>query len=343
MGITRPSAELNKCDLGGHDMTQLIPVQENTGGNSNGPVGEHAARSLSYCEQLEEGNILFFARSPIAIPESDREFLLSQRQSGAAYHKNIAYRPQEDRVSGLVKRSAGDQERLRTILRNYSKQVTQFIVKLLPSYAGAAHVDFASFRPQEERGRPARLNARNDLLHVDAFPTRPTYGDRTLRFFNNINPTEPRVWLTSETFEGLAQRFAGPHATPGLFPTPAKGASPLNSVGKSLRRWARAVGLPVRPASPFDDFMHRFHNFLKQNSEFQATCPKTRWEFPPNSSWIVLTDAVSHAVLSGQFALEQTFLIPRSVLVLPEKAPINILERLCGRPLTDNGTVINRS
>jgi hypothetical protein len=160
-----------------------------------------------------------------------------------------------------------------------------------------------------------------------------------MRFFTNINPTEPRVWLTSETFEELAQRFSGSNAPVGLFPSPASSASAL----QSLRRWARAAGLPVRPASPFDDFMHRFHNFLKQNSEFQATCPKTRWEFPPNSSWIVLTDTVSHAVLSGQFALEQTYIIPRSALALPEKAPINILEQICGRPLTENGAVPKRA
>src|SRR5204863_7354447 len=131
----------------------------------------------------------------------------------------------------------------RVILKNYSQQVTQLLAELLPRYAGAAQVDFASFRPQEERGRPARVNARNDLLHVDSFPTRPTYGDRTMRFFTNINPTEPRVWLTSETFEWLARRFAGPHAPPGLFPSPANSASLLYRMGKSWRHWARAVGL----------------------------------------------------------------------------------------------------
>ena len=231
-------------------MTQLIPVQEYIAGNPTQATGERAGPGRSYCEQLEEGNILFFVRSPIAIAESDREFLLSQRQSGAAYHKNIAYRPQQDRVTGLEKRSAEDQARLRDILRNYSQQVTQFLAGLLPRYAGAARVDFASFRPQEERGRPARVNARNDLLHVDSFPTRPTYGDRTRRFFTNINPAEPRVWLTSETFEELAQRLSGPSAPPKLFPSPARSGSPLGS----LRRLARTVGLPVRPASPFDDF-----------------------------------------------------------------------------------------
>jgi hypothetical protein len=38
-------------------------------------------------------------------------------------------------------------------------------------------------------------------------------------------------------------------------------------------------------------------------------------------------------VLSGQFALEQTFIIPLKALVTPEKSPIRILEKMAGRPL----------
>ncbi len=80
--------------------------------------------------------------------------------------------------------------------------------------------------------------------------------------------------------------------------------------------------------------MLRFHNFLKENGEFQQTCTKQRWEFPPGSTWVVFTDVVSHAVLAGQFALEQTFIVSRKALVMPQKAPIHILEKLCGCPLT---------
>jgi hypothetical protein len=43
---------------------------------------------------------------------------------------------------------------------------------------------------------------------------------------------------------------------------------------------------------------------------------------------------VPHAVESGQFALEQTVIVPREALVRPDVAPITVLERLCGLPLT---------
>jgi 3-deoxy-D-manno-octulosonic acid hydroxylase-like protein len=37
--------------------------------------------------------------------------------------------------------------------------------------------------------------------------------------------------------------------------------------------------------------------------------------------------------LSGQFAMEQTFIIPVGALVAPEVAPIRVLERLSGRAM----------
>jgi hypothetical protein len=45
---------------------------------------------------------------------------------------------------------------------------------------------------------------------------------------------------------------------------------------------------------------------------------------------MVLTDTVPHAVLSGQFALEQTYIIPTDALVAPDRSPIRVLEAMCG-------------
>ena len=81
-------------------------------------------------------------------------------------------------------------------------------MQLLTPYAGKWKLDYASYRPLEEHGRPARLRARNDLPHVDAFPTRPTNGDRILRLFTNINPAQNRVWITSQTFDVIGPQFA---------------------------------------------------------------------------------------------------------------------------------------
>jgi len=282
-----------------------------------------AAGAVRCAEELERGNILFFPRSPFRLSDQDHAFLLRQKQTEAGYHKNIAYRPAEDRLTGTGKMPAAETVRLRGILRAYSDWATELLNARLPEYTGRWTRDFSSYRPIEEQGRAARTTARNDLAHVDAFPTRPTHGDRILRVFININPAKGRVWITSETFEGLAERFA---RQLGIPKAPGAGT-------QSFARLARALGIRQWDRSPYDSFMLRFHDFLKENREFQEHCAKQRWEFPPGSCWICYTDMVSHAVLSGQYALEQTFLISRQAMVLPEKAPIRILERICGHAL----------
>jgi len=287
------------------------------------PAGA-ANRTEGLARELETGNILFLPRMPFPLSEEDRAFLLAQKQTDAGYHKNIAYRPAEDRLTGTGRMPARDAAKLKSILKAYSEWAAQFLSDRIPEYAGRWVRDFASYRPIEEKARKARLTARNDLAHVDAFPTRPTHGDRILRVFININPAKGRVWITSETFEGLAERFA---REVGI---PRAGAG-----GKVFGKMAKALGIRQWSRSPYDAFMLRFHDFLKENSLFQRDCIKQQWEFPPGSCWICYTDMVSHAVLSGQFALEQTFLVSRHAMALPEKSPIRILERICGHPLSN--------
>jgi len=303
------------------DTTQLIRLPEALGSASDSPD----ARARWCCARLEEGHILFFPQTPFDLPQEAIQFLLSQGQSGVWYHKNIAYRPAQDRLTGYAGGGADAVAKLHDVLRSYSQRVIAFAAEWLSPYALRWRVDFASFRPQQERGRALRQRARNDLLHVDSFPTRPSNGDRILRVFTNINPREPRVWITSDTFEGLVERFAG-----AGMPIP-KG---LSSPERILRKCAQAAGLRSLARSPYDAWMLRFHHFLKAQDDFQRSSPRSQWEFPPHGTWIVFTDMVSHAVLSGQHALEQTFVVAKDSLVLPEKAPIRVLERLAGCALT---------
>lgn len=296
-------------------MSRLVTVNDGT--------GEQQARE--YCSELEGGGILFFPRTPFEFPEDEVQFLLTRKQAGGAFHKNIAYRPAADRITGADD-SGPEAERLREIMRNYSRRSTEFLGDFLSPYAKRWKVDFASYRPLEERGRSARVRARNDLPHVDAFPTRPTNGDRILRFFTNINPSQNRVWMTSQTFDVQASRFAQQIGIPGR--------SRNDPFSNAFRGVARALHLPQANRSPYDEFMHRCHNAMKEDEEFQRTCPKQLWEFPPNSTWMVYTDFVSHAVLEGQYALEQTFIVSRDAMVQPELSPVTILEKIAGYPLT---------
>lgn len=280
------------------------------------------AGDLEYARALESGHMVLFPESPIDVPAEDRSFLLGQKMVSGGHHKNIAYRPGQDRVKNYVRQKSGDDERLLAAVRRYSQRAVAFVKGLLPAYAPGLKVDYASFRPEEEAGRKLPTRSRNDLLHVDAFPTRPVRGDRIMRIFVNINPSVPRVWVTGETFEELAERFA---ASSGLLERVRRGGA-----RRAFQKAANAVGLPVAARSAYDEFMLAFHHFLKENADYQASARKLRSEFAPGACWMVYTDMVSHSVLSGQYALEQTFIVSREVLALPGKAPIAILEGIAG-------------
>ena len=261
---------------------------------------ENSDKGKWLCEQLEEGNVLYFPDRPFKLPQEDLDFLLHQRQSDVAFHKNIAYRPVEDRITGVEQGHGRENAQLLQIMRQYSHDVTSFVSTLLTPYASSWRLDYATFRP--------------------------TNGDRILRVFTNVNPSKSRRWITTDTFDVLVKQFAG-----SALPLPV-------SLDRSLWRYlchkaakaARTLGLPIVPRSPYDDFMLRFHHFLKENQQFQESCPKTEWVFSPHSTWLVFTDMVPHAVLSGQYALEQTYIVSRHALVSPCRAPVNILEDLCG-------------
>lgn len=119
----------------------------------------------------------------------------------------------------------------------------------------------------------------------------------------------------------MAERFA---AAAGLERFAKSGGS--NALLRALRL------VPNRSA--YDRFMLHFHDWLKENAEFQNSPGKITSEFPPLATWLVYTDGVPHAVLSGQYALEQTFIVHLDALVAPHLAPIRILEKIARRPLS---------
>ncbi len=217
-------------------------------------------------------------------------------------------------------------------MRNYSAQVTKFLDDFLAPYTENRALDYASFRPIEEAGRELPLHKRNELLHVDAFPSRPTWGGRILRVFTNINPQKARVWQIGEDFETLAKEYA---FDAGL--EKFKSPSPVQKAFHQTAKLINKIGLPHVPErSAYDRFMLRFHDYLKENTTYQTETQTTRLEFPPDSTWLVFTDGVPHSVLSGQFALEQTFIIPFESLVSPQVSPAGVLEKMCGQSLIGN-------
>ena len=174
-----------------------------------------------------------------------------------------------------------------------------------------------SFRPQPAVGRTLSWRKDDSRLHIDAFPSRPNHGERILRVFSNVNPVADRVWRVGDEFAPMAQTFL-PRIRRQLPGSPALLA--LLRVTKGVR-------------SEYDHLMLSLHDSAKADLEYQKNCPQQTVRFPPGSTWLCFTDQLMHAAVSGQHMLEQTIHLPMDALYEPERAPLAILQRLCGRRL----------
>jgi len=283
------------------------------------PFANDHAESLA--ERLEQGEILTFNPCPFGLPgEYDRAFLLAQRPGGRI-HKDITFNPDRESTTGYVLKSVAQAARLHGILRGFAQASADWLSRLFPRYAARWQLDRVSFHTEEEATRKLRLTARNDLLHVDAFPSRPTRGRRILRLFVNINPTDPRVWATSITLDKVFERHGR-----------QLGLTDLRS-----HRWSWRLGQGLlnlfQPGAaqrtPYDSFMLRLHRFLKTSDNFQERSPRRLWYLPSGSAWLLFSDGVCHADLRGQYAIDQSFFIPQDALALPDASPFALFNRAC--------------
>jgi len=236
--------------------------------------------------------------------------------------KNVSWDPATGAVRGLKSsHAASDAEiaSLGAMMARFAQFGEDLLSSLLGEYAKRLATARTSFRPVEIEGRKSRTVGSNDtLLHVDSFSSRPMANQRILRIFTNVNPGDrARVWNVGEPFENVAERFA-----PQLrAPLPGQRAA-----------W-RLFGITKSYRTLYDHYMLRMHAKMKADAEYQRSAPQTRFEFPPGSTWICFTDQVSHAVLSGQHLLEQTYYLPVEGMSRADRSPLKVLESLLDRPL----------
>ena len=279
---------------------------------------------LSLEERLEDCEVVYFPRAPFALPEGDdRRFLLDQKVRIAS--KNISYDPATGRAHGFQRRP----QRIASACAISWPAFRGMSAAGSPRHALAMprawRLDRVSFRPVEEATRQLRLKARNDLLHVDAFPSRPTRGHRILRCFANINPSEPRVWVTSDPFDRLLARY-GPkwaYRARGRWP----GAARVRTVSANFPAGPAAAPPTTRSCSASTISSRRTRNSRKsaRNAAGRSRPDRPGWSF---------RDAVSHAVLRGRFALEHSYFVSRPKPCSgPRDRPAALLEQACGVPV----------
>ena len=262
---------------------------------------------------VEAGKVLYFPRLGFAVQPEEQALL--REDTLAPKSRNVSLG-----ADGVLKGAAGsaqDQQALAAMVGRFRQQALQLVDDLLPEYKGQLRVAPTSFRPKQVETRAQSVRADDQRMHVDAFPSRPSYGERLLRVFTNLNPHGvPRVWRVGEDFETIARRFL-----PQAKPYRLWQAKLLNAVHatKSLR-------------SEYDHLMLLLHDLMKFDEAYQKNGTQVTVPFPPGSVWVCFSDQATHAVMSGQFMMEQTLYLPPGKEVDPQASPLAILTRLGGRP-----------
>src|ERR1700730_9027634 len=105
-----------------------------------------SAASDEQCRGLECGEILYFPRIPFTFAIEDQKFLLGQKQTAGSLHKNVSYRPAQDRLTGIDQRDGAERTRVHAVMKAFSRNAVDFLTALFPSYAQSWKIDFASYR-----------------------------------------------------------------------------------------------------------------------------------------------------------------------------------------------------
>jgi hypothetical protein len=265
-------------------------------------------------DALESGRIIFFPNLNFPLHQPELMFLDPHSVHGA---KNVSFNPATGKVGGTSMEGTA-LDALRGLLDRFSRTTTALVRGVLPAYASGLQQGRASLRPVEIAGRATSWRADDTRLHVDAFPSMPMRGRRILRVFSNVNPFgQPRTWKVGGSFDEVARRFHSSLRAPVW--------------GSHLGMYVVRMTKDVR--TPYDHYMLQLHDRMKGDAAYQDQPEHETYSFPAGSTWMVYTDQVPHAALSGIHQLEQTFYVPVSSLRHEASAPLRVLEGLMGRPL----------
>ncbi len=274
----------------------------------------HVPRDVLRAE-LERGKVLYFPTLAFDVAPDERG--LFDPALADPQRKNISLAPRGGAIKGVVG-DAPTQAAVRAMVMRFQQQAHALIAGLLPEYTGKLRSAPTSLRLHRVETRATSWRKDDSRLHVDAFPSRPNRGERILRVFVNVNPQgTPRVWRVGEPFETVAQRFV-PQIKPA-FPGAAW--------------WLETLHITKSRRSEYDHLMLKLHDAMKADLDYQRDAGQQTLPFPAGSAWVCFSDQASHAVMSGQFMMEQTFFLAAADMVEPECAPLAVLERLKGHAL----------
>lgn len=267
-----------------------------------------------WIKAIEAGKVLYLPRLPFSV-EADKTKLFTPAVLDPG-SRNISLG-----TDGKLKGAVGDAATLETLtsmVGDFRERATTLVHSLFPKYAPGLRLAPTSYRPMQVATRVQSWRADDRRMHVDAFPSRPNHGERILRVFINVNPNdEPRVWRVGEPFEDVAPRFL-------------KKAKRYSSWQAML---LHKLGVTKARRSEYDHLMLQLHDGMKSDADYQQNGPQLVKPFPSGSVWVCYSDQTPHAVMSGQYMMEQTFHLPVSYLYNPESSPLAILTALAQHAL----------
>lgn len=273
------------------------------------------AQASELAEMIENGHVLFLPDLRFELDPNERKFLSPSWLVDGK--KSIAIQGEQRQLMGSLAEGK-DKVDLRSMIDRFGMRATRLVHTLFPMYVPHLRQANTSFRPCEAAGRQQSWRHDDTRLHTDAFPSQPVQGKRILRVFTNINPRgRARLWRVGEPFPTMAERFL------------PKVSRPLP--GKHLL--LKTLGVTKSERTEYDHIMLRFHDLQKADAEYQQSSPQHWCAFPPGTTWICFSDQVMHAVMEGQYLLEQTFYLPAEGQQSPAASPLRVLEKMTGRRL----------
>lgn len=277
-------------------------------------------------DHLERGQVLMFPTPPLELPSEAELRFLKEQTPGYHTRKNISYYPAAELIRG-IKAPPEIEQRTQAILKAYQERVEDCLQRLIPSFTPGWRSATSSLRVFEENNRGIPIRSRSDRIHIDAGTYGAARGDLILRFLTNLDDKE-RVWRCKGTVSDLVETYgeaAGLERSDGLLRD-----SVLNRMGSGLVRSLSKLmpSLATLERSAYDQAMRHMHNYMKENDEFHRD-PEGMVEirFKPRSCWLVFADMAGHSCLSGEFAMINTFMVPRTNFRHREFSPWAVLDR----------------
>lgn len=293
-------------------MTQIVQIHDPDWALTSASAAQRAA----WVERLENGDVLHFTQLPFTLNVAESE--LVDPRLVPPQRKTISLDASGDTKRGVL----GDktvQSKVHQLMMRFRAQTIELVNALAPGYGTGLQSTGTELRFLTIPGSMPVKRKDETLLHVDAMPSRPNNGARILRIYCNVNPTgQPWMWRVGEPFEAMARHM-------------------LRHV-KPYRAWQAQIlyrlWLTKSLRTEYDHTMVQLHDAMKTDLEYQQVCPQQRVDFAAGGTWMCFTDQASHAYVGEEVTLEQTMHLSLDAMQEPLRAPVRVLERLVGYPLT---------